>query len=39
VKDIDFDYRQIMVRDGKGQKDRRTMLPVSLIEPLRQQLH
>jgi len=27
VKDIDFARRQIMVRDGKGQKDRITMLP------------
>jgi integrase len=27
VKDIDFDRNQIVVRRGKGQKDRRTMLP------------
>ncbi len=27
VKDVDFEYRQITVRDGKGQKDRVTMLP------------
>lgn len=27
VKDIDFGYRQILVRDGKGAKDRVTMLP------------
>ena len=26
VKDIDFEYSQIVVRDGKGQKDRVTML-------------
>jgi integrase len=38
VKDIDFDYRQIVVRDGKGGKDRVTMLPGSVIEPLRQHL-
>ena len=38
VKDLDFEYHQITVRDGKGQKDRRTMLPTSLVEPLRQQL-
>jgi integrase len=31
VKDIDFEYRQITVRDGKGNKDRVTMLPVSTI--------
>ena len=30
VKDLDFDRNQILVRDGKGQKDRVTMLPVSL---------
>ncbi len=38
VKDIDFDYLQLMVRDGKGQKDRKTMLPVKLVEPLREHL-
>ncbi len=38
VQDIDFDYRQICVRSGKGDKDRVTMLPVSLAEPLHQQL-
>jgi integron integrase len=30
VKDLDFDRNQIVVRRGKGQKDRRTMLPASL---------
>jgi site-specific recombinase XerD len=34
VKDLDFGMRQITVRDGKGFKDRVTMLPESLIEPL-----
>ena len=38
VKDIDFEYRQILVRDGKGAKDRVTMLPQSTIEPLKRQL-
>ena len=38
VKDVDFGYRQILVRDGKGAKDRVTMLPQSTIEPLRKQL-
>jgi integron integrase len=38
VKDLDFDYRQIIVRDGKGQKDRRTILPEPLIEHLRHHL-
>lgn len=27
VKDIDFEYMEILVHDGKGEKDRRTMLP------------
>ena len=30
VKDLDFDSNQIVVRRGKGQKDRRTMLPASV---------
>jgi len=38
VKDVDLSYRQILVRDGKGEKDRVTMLPESLVEPLRAHL-
>ena len=38
VKDVDFGYRQILVRDGKGGKDRVTMLPASVIEPLQAHL-
>jgi integron integrase len=38
VKDVDFAYGQIMVRDGKGAKDRITMLPNCIREPLRQQI-
>jgi integron integrase len=38
VKDIDFEYRQITIRDGKGSVDRITMLPTSLVDPLKQQL-
>jgi integron integrase len=38
VKDLDFGYRQITIRDGKGEKDRRTVLPDSLADPLRRQL-
>ena len=38
VKDVDFGYRQILVRDGKGAKDRVTMLPQSVIEPLQAHL-
>jgi len=38
VKDVDFGYRQIMVRDGKGAKDRVTMLPAPLADPLKRQI-
>ncbi|MEO7841379.1 MAG: integron integrase [Anaerolineales bacterium] len=38
VKDIDFDNRQIIVRDGKGENDRFTVLPDSLVRPLQLQL-
>jgi len=38
VKDIDFEKRSIIVREGKGNKDRVTMLPDSLIEPLKAHL-
>ena len=38
VKDLDFDYKQVLVRDGKGRKDRVTILPERLIAPLREQL-
>ncbi len=38
VKDIDFERREIVVRHGKGQKDRVAPLPASCIPALRQQL-
>jgi integron integrase len=38
VKDVDFHYKQVIVRDAKGHKDRVTMLPNSLIDPLRTHL-
>jgi integron integrase len=38
VKDVDFEYLQILIRDAKGQKDRVTVLPKTLIEPLRTHL-
>jgi len=38
VKDVDLEYRQVLVRDGKGEKDRVTMLPEKLVEPLRAHL-
>jgi integron integrase len=34
VKDIDFQIQQLTVRDGKGGKDRVTMVPASLVAPL-----
>jgi integron integrase len=34
VKDVDFDRRSVVVRQGKGDKDRTTMLPERLREPL-----
>ncbi len=38
VKDVEFFAKQIIVRSGKGGKDRRTLLPESLIVPLQQQI-
>jgi integron integrase len=38
VKDVDFAQHQILVRDGKGSKDRVTMLPNSVTEELRDHL-
>ena len=38
VKDIDLERRTVVVREGKGGKDRITMLPASLREPLARQL-
>lgn len=38
VKDVDFGYAQIIVRDGKGAKGRITMLPVNLAQGLERHL-
>jgi integron integrase len=38
VKDLDLDRRVLTIREGKGGKDRTTMVPESLIAPLRAQL-
>ncbi|EQB8556001.1 integron integrase [Pseudomonas aeruginosa] len=38
VKDLDFDHGTIIVREGKGSKDRALMLPESLAPSLREQL-
>ncbi len=37
LKDVDFDRNEITVRQGKGGKDRRTMLPGSMRDPLQRQ--
>jgi integron integrase len=39
VKDVDFSYNQIVVRDSKGYKDRITMLPQHVKAPLQRHLH
>ncbi|MCC6706485.1 MAG: integron integrase [Gammaproteobacteria bacterium] len=38
VKDLDFEHRALLVRDGKGGKDRVVTLPDELIEPLQRHL-
>ena len=38
VQDIEFSRKEILVRDGKGFKDRLTMLPVALVVPLQEHL-
>jgi integron integrase len=38
VKDIDVERRQIVIRRGKGQKDRPTVLPAAVVEPLARHL-
>jgi integron integrase len=38
VKDVEFSRREILVRDGKGFKDRVTMLPATLVDPLTEHL-
>lgn len=39
VKDVDFSYNQIVVRDGQGHQDRVTMLPHHVKAPLQHHLH
>jgi len=38
VKDVEFERREIVIRDGKGAKDRVTVLPENLVLPLQQHL-
>jgi len=35
IKDVDLERRELIIRDGKGRKDRRTMLAEQLVGPLR----
>ena len=38
IEDLDFDYQQLKIRSGKGFKDRMTILPKRLVEPLKRQM-
>ena len=38
VKDVEFERRELIVREGKGNKDRVTVLPENLMAPLREQV-
>jgi integron integrase len=38
IKDIDFDLMSVTVHDGKGRKDRTTLLSASVVEPLKAQI-
>jgi len=38
VQDVNFEYREILVRDGKGQKDRGVPLPERTMKPLMEHL-
>src|SRR5690606_6885810 len=38
VKDVDFSRNEILVRNGKGGRDRRTLLPASLVAPLQEEV-
>ena len=38
IKDLDFDNQLLLVRDGKGTKDRATLLPKKLFDPLKNQI-
>jgi integron integrase len=38
IKDVEWDLNQVVVREGKGNKDRRTMLPAAVKPPLREHL-
>lgn len=39
IKDVDFDYKIITIRDAKGEKDRKTIMPTTLIAELKNQIN
>jgi integrase len=39
IQDIDFGYKQLIVRDGKGRKDRSTLLPEIVVAPIKRQIN
>jgi integron integrase len=38
IKDVDLEQRELHIRDGKGRRDRRTMIPEAVIDPLKRQI-
>ena len=38
IKDVDLEKHELHIRDGKGRRDRRTMIPRTVIDPLRRQI-
>jgi site-specific recombinase XerD len=38
IKDVDLQRREVLVREAKGDKDRITILPLSLVQPLWEQI-
>ncbi len=38
IKDVEFERREIIIRDGKGAKDRVTVLPENILLPLKKQM-
>jgi len=38
IKDIDFEYQHLIIRDAKGEKDRTTLLPSSIIKDIKEQI-
>lgn len=38
IKDVDFERRELILRETKSRRDRVTMMPEALVEPLRQQV-